>query len=87
MAKVVLVWNPSKTECVGFVKRDPDGTTWDCGSDGDAEHAAGGERWNPVSSLADSFREQYEDVDDECFIQTVEVNQDLATTVEREEDD
>lgn len=87
MAKVVLVCNPQKTECVGFVEREPNGSTWDCGSDGDAEHAAGGCRWNPVSSLADSFREQYEEVDDECFIQTVEVDQDLATTVEREEDD
>ncbi|WP_039032012.1 hypothetical protein [Leclercia adecarboxylata] len=87
MAKVVLVWNPSKTECVGFVERDPDGDVWDCGSDGDAEHAAGGERWNPVSSLADSFREQYEDVDDECFMQTVEVDQELAIPIERVEDD
>ena len=83
MAKVVLVWNPSKTECVGFVERDPDGSAWDCGSDGYAEHAAGGERWNPVSSLADRFREQYEGVDDECFMQTVEVDQALAIPIER----
>ncbi|CAH3565134.1 Uncharacterised protein [Enterobacter hormaechei] len=87
MAKVVLVWNPQKTECVGFLEREPDGSTWDCGSDGDAEHAAGGMRWNPVSTLADSFREQYEDVDDECFMQTIEVDQSLADAVEREEED
>jgi|GEM_PF-1210136 len=87
MAKVVLVWNPQKTECVGFLEREPDGSTWDCGSDGDAEHAAGGMRWNPVSTLADSFREQYEDVDDECFMQTIEVDQSLADAVEREKED
>ena len=87
MAKVVLVWNPQKTECVGFLEREPDGSTWDCGSDGGAEHAAGGMRWNPVSTLADSFREQYEDVDDECFMQTIEVDQSLADAVEREEEE
>lgn len=87
MAKVILVWNPQKTECVGFLERDANRNAFDCGSDGDAEHAAGGFRWNPVSSLADSFREQYEDADDECFMQTVEVNQDLAFPVEREEED
>ncbi|WP_431638219.1 hypothetical protein, partial [Enterobacter hormaechei] len=27
MAKVVLVWNPQKTECVGFLEREPDGST------------------------------------------------------------
>ncbi|AML34347.1 Hypothetical protein EAG7_00598 [Klebsiella aerogenes] len=44
-------------------------------------------RWNPVSTLADSFREQYEDVDDECFMQTIEVDQSLADAVEREKED
>lgn len=87
MAKVVLVWNPQKTECVGFLERDPDSSNWDCGSDGDAEHAAGGMKWNPVSSLADSFREQYEDDEEQCLVQTIEVDQSLATSVEREDDD
>ncbi|RSB59007.1 hypothetical protein EGT71_22120 [Atlantibacter subterranea] len=86
MAKLVLVWNPAKTECVGFVERDPDGSTWDCGSDGDAEHAGGGERQNPVSSLADSFREQYEDTEDECHLQVIEVDETKATPIERVED-
>ncbi|WP_312740495.1 hypothetical protein [Cedecea neteri] len=84
MAKVILVWNPQKTECVGFVERDANSSDWDCGSDGDAEHAAGGERCNPVSSLADNFREQYEDSDELCYSQVVDVDIELAASVSRD---
>lgn len=46
--KVYLVWNESRTECVGFTDKR------------DAEEAAGVKKLgNPCSSLADEWRQMY----------------------------
>ncbi|WP_045158719.1 hypothetical protein [Stutzerimonas stutzeri] len=55
MAKVYLVWNSSMTECVGFTDIE------------DAQYAATGERAPGtlgVSTLADDFRDIYDDDDE-----------------------
>lgn len=82
MVAVTLVWNASKTECVGFVKEESKGRFYP-GSDENAEHAAGGPMSNPVSSLADYFREANEDYDAPCSVQHVEIDQSLSISVEK----
>jgi hypothetical protein len=50
MAKVFLVWNKNRTECVGFTDKD------------DARQAAGAKRMsNPCATLAEAWRETYAD--------------------------
>lgn len=53
MGKYTIVWNAGKTEGVIF-KENPDVVS-------DVLHAAGGHKSNPVSTLADSFRDVYDD--------------------------
>jgi len=81
MVALVLVWNEAKNECVGFLQRDENYSQADCGSIGDAYHAAGGEQSSPVSSLADSFRETY-GMNGGCSIQHIEVDAALSEVVE-----
>lgn len=52
MSKYTIVWNASKTEGVIF-KESPDMVS-------DVLHAAGSCKANPVSTLADSFRDIYD---------------------------
>jgi len=64
MAKVFLVWNENKSECVGFTDED------------DAKQAAGKKRLsNPCSALAEQWRELYADDEPQIKfkIQEVEV--------------
>lgn len=52
MSKYTIVWNSTKAEGVIF-KESPDVVN-------DVLHAAGGQKSNPVSTLADSFRDVYD---------------------------
>ncbi|MCG5374447.1 hypothetical protein L7815_010925 [Serratia marcescens] len=81
MAKVTLVWNKEKNECVGFLEREENFSHADCGSLGDAYHAAGGEPSNPVSSLADFFRETY-GANGGCSLQYIEIDNSNTESVE-----
>lgn len=62
MAKVHLVWNKNKTECVGFTDKD------------DAKQAAGVKRLgNPCASLAEAWRETYADDEPRAKFEVQEV--------------
>lgn len=52
MTGYYIVWNEQKSEGILLRRDDPD-------SEADIIHAVGGPTANPVSSLADSFRELY----------------------------
>lgn len=83
MKKAYIVWNPNKTEFVGFVKEDLVSGELYPEAEDDAEHAAGGLRSNPVSSLAYEFREQYEDTEEECSTQIIKIDETKAQNIER----
>lgn len=78
MSKYVIVWNKSKNEGVIFSKENNEDEALD-----DAYHAGGGMFANPVSSIADNFRETYGE-DQDCFIQHVEIDTTKATRIEKD---
>ena len=72
MSKYTIVWNRSQTEGVIFKE------SADCVSD--VLHAAGSSKSNPVSTLADDFRENYDDHYGKK-IQEVEIDETKALSV------
>lgn len=62
MTKIYLVWNESRSECVGFDDKD------------DAEYAATGIDCSTtgVSALADAFRDLYADGDPDAEFEITE---------------
>lgn len=73
MGRYWITWNSTKTEGVIVHEDDMDS----------AYHAGGGCPINPVSSIADNFRETYGDGEDSCFIQLIEINNADAATVDK----
>lgn len=61
MKKMWLVWNPSKTECVGF------------DNEKDAHDTAYGDSFS-LPTLGDNFRETYADDDDDAVFIIQEVS-------------
>lgn len=72
MGKYTIVWNAGKTEGVIF-KENPDMVS-------DVLHAAGGQKSNPVSTLADDFRENYDEHRGKS-IQEIEIDETKAISV------
>ncbi|EJS0970500.1 hypothetical protein NW995_002496 [Salmonella enterica] len=72
MSKYTIVWNSRKTEGVIF-KENPDIVN-------DVLHAAGGPKSNPVSTLADDFRENYDEHKGKT-IQTIEIDESESISV------
>ncbi|AGF88199.1 hypothetical protein SP058_00420 [Salmonella phage FSL SP-058] len=66
MTGYYIVWNEQKSEGILLRRDDPD-------SEADIIHAAGGPTANPVSSLADSFRELYGE-EQQCSIQEIDID-------------
>lgn len=71
MAGYYIVWNEQKSEGILLRREDPD-------SEADIIHASGGPKANPVSSLADSFRELYGE-EQECHIQEIDIDPSSST--------
>lgn len=74
----VVVWNESKREGVILLADDNEDEAMD-----DAYHAGGGMSANPVSSIADNFRECYGS-EQQCFIQFVDIDTDSANKIEKD---
>lgn len=72
MSKYTIVWNSTKAEGVIF-KENPDVVN-------DVLHAAGGQKSNPVSTLADDFRENYDEHGGKS-IQEIEIDETKAISV------
>lgn len=82
MSKFTIVWNEGKNEGVIFRTKESQ-NKWDCGSAGDALHAAGAEDSNPVSSLADHFKESYASDGEICTIQNVDIDESLSVNPDK----
>ncbi|RTA29701.1 hypothetical protein e2701_00036 [Klebsiella phage e270.1] len=72
MSKYTIVWNRGQTEGVIF-KENPDLVN-------DVLHAAGGRKSNPVSTLADDFRDNYDEHAGKK-IQEIEIDETKAVSV------
>lgn len=74
----VIVWNESRKEGVILSAAENEDEAMD-----DAYHAGGGMKSNPVSSIADAFRDTYGEYQD-CFIQVVDIDNDAARKIEKD---
>ena len=66
MAGYYIVWNEKKSEGILIQRNISD-------SEDDVRHAAGGTKANPVSTLADAFRDIYGE-EQECSIQEIDID-------------